>query len=65
MEYQVTHHVTFDLGYHAIFVEGVALALDNANTGFPPPTIDNRSVFLDDGGSLVLDGLKIGVNLRW
>jgi len=64
--WQVTPWLVFNLGYQAIFVDGVALGLSNvANPPFldgidAPPTTQ-----FDDSGRLVFHGPTIGVMGIW
>jgi len=65
VNYRVNHRFTIRAGYELIFVEGVALALENFNPevelfGNPP-----RVAAFSDGGSLFYDGFTFGGELMW
>lgn len=62
--WQMTPTVAFNLGYQAIFVNGVALGLDNiANPPFADGIDDPPTTQFDDSGHLVFHGAIIG--LTW
>jgi len=60
LTYQLSHNFTLRGGYQMMFVEGVAIAMDNFN-----PMITERVPFVDDGGSLFYDGFTIGAEWMW
>ena len=60
MTYQVSHNFTVRGGYQMLFVEGVAIAMENFN-----PDVTARVPRMSDGGSLFYNGFTIGAEWMW
>jgi hypothetical protein len=60
LTYQLSHNLTLRGGYEMLFVEGVAIALDNFN-----PDLTERVPRMADGGSLFYDGFTVGAEWMW
>ncbi len=60
MTWQIGHNLTLRGGYQMLFVDGVAIAMDNFN-----PTITGRIPRMSDGGSLFYDGFTAGAEWMW
>lgn len=60
LTWQLSHNFTLRGGYEMMFVEGVAIAMDNFN-----PTITERVPWMADGGSLFYDGFMVGAEYMW
>jgi hypothetical protein len=61
--WRLTPQWTLRGGYHMMFVEGVATALENFNPDVPALT--TRTPFLADGGSLFYHGFSVGAEWMW
>jgi hypothetical protein len=64
VNYRINHRLTFRAGYEVIFVEGVALALENFNPEIPLFGV-TRTPSFSDGGKLLYDGFTIGGEWMW
>jgi hypothetical protein len=62
LTYQIGHNFTLRGGYQMMFVEGVAIAMENFNPTIP---ITERVPFVADGGSLFYDGFTVGAEWMW
>jgi len=62
LTYQIGHNFTLRGGYQMMFVEGVAIAMENFNPTIP---ITERVPFVADGSSLFYDGFTIGAEWMW
>ncbi len=62
MTYQVSHNFTVRGGYQMMFVEGVAIAMENFN---PTLAVNERIPLVVDDGSLFYDGFTIGAEYMW
>lgn len=64
LTYQLSHNFTLRASYEMMWVEGVAMAMENFN-----PTITyvmtTRIPIMSDGGSLFYDGFAIGAEWMW
>jgi hypothetical protein len=61
--YQVTHYMTVRAGYQAIWVDGVAVALENFSPDIPVLTQGPAEV--NDNGTLVFHGPHLGLLFAW
>jgi hypothetical protein len=64
VNYRINHRLTFRAGYEVVFVEGVALALENFNPEIPLFGVVRTPSF-SDGGKLLYDGFTIGGEWMW
>ena len=60
--FRVTPRLTGRAGYQALFVDGVALGVDNFNTASP---FTARTSFVDNDGNLVMHGATVGFEWTW
>lgn len=67
--YKVTSRFTLRGGYHVMYLEGVALGLENFDSTppsiFVPPAGENRTVSLNHNGSILLHGFTAGLEWTW
>lgn len=67
--YRLNYQWTAKLGYHFLYVDGVALATENFNPTppalfFPPPGV-NRTVSMNDNGNVFYHGFMAGLEFMW
>jgi len=62
--YRVNHRLTFRGGYELVWIEGVALALENFNPDVPLFGVVRTPSF-SDGGKLFYDGFTVGGEWMW
>jgi hypothetical protein len=67
--YRINYQWTAKIGYHFLYVDGVALATENFNTTppaifFPPPGV-NRTLNLNDNGNVFYHGIMAGLEFMW
>jgi hypothetical protein len=60
--FRVTPRFTIRGGYQLIYIEGVALAVENFNTQSP---FSARQAFIDDGGEVFYHGSTLGFEWIW
>jgi hypothetical protein len=60
LTYQISHNLTLRGGYEMMWVDGVAIAMDNFN-----PTITGRVPTMSDGAELFYDGFTVGAEYMW
>ncbi|UUO09319.1 hypothetical protein M4951_10980 [Blastopirellula sp. J2-11] len=67
--FKITPNMALKLGYQVVYVNGVALAMDNYNfttgLGAAPAALASRGVLVDDNGSALYHGLTGGFELVW
>ncbi|WP_146119200.1 BBP7 family outer membrane beta-barrel protein [Blastopirellula marina] len=67
--FRLTPHLAFKAGYQIVYVNGVALAIDNYNfqTGVAtlPAALAGRPAYVDDNGSALYHGATVGAELTW
>ncbi|MFI4874002.1 MAG: hypothetical protein ACIALR_01605, partial [Blastopirellula sp. JB062] len=67
--FRVTPNMAVKLGYQVVYVNGVALAIDNYNfttgAGTAPSALASRGVLVDDNGSALYHGATAGLELVW
>ena len=68
--YRINHKWTIKAGYTFLFVDGVALAIENFNPS--PPTFSgapgfnfNRQPFINTGGNVFYHGATLGLEYMW
>lgn len=64
VNYRLNHRFTIRAGYELVYLEGVALALDNFNPQVPLFGL-TRTPRFDNGGSLFYDGFTFGAEFMW
>ena len=62
--YRINYNWTLRLGYRLLFVDGVALATENFNSG-PPFVAGARRPFINDNGNIFMHGVTAGVEWIW
>jgi hypothetical protein len=60
--FRLTPRLTVRGGYQLIYIDGVALAVENFNTESP---FTARQAFLDDGGDVFYHGVTLGFEWTW
>lgn len=69
MTYRLNYHWNIRAGYNFLFMEGLALAVDNFNPEppnvFPGPPGAVRTPFIDTTGSALFHGLNVGFEYLW
>jgi hypothetical protein len=60
--FRVTPRLTLKLGYQVLYVDGVALAIDNFNTASP---FAARTSFIDNEGDVFYHGSNLGFEWTW
>ncbi|MCC9604605.1 hypothetical protein LOC68_27190 [Blastopirellula sp. JC732] len=67
--FKLTPHATLKLGYQVVYVDGVALSIDNYNfttaLGTGPAALVGRSISIDDNGSALYHGATAGLECVW
>jgi hypothetical protein len=67
--WKVNPHWTIRSGYNFLYVDGVALAIENFNPTPPNVFVNNganqRTPRLNDNGDLFLHGMTLGVEYMW
>ena len=67
--YRVNYHWTLRAGYDFLFIDGLALAIENFNSGQPfvdnPVLAPSRVPSYNDNGSLFYHGWNIGLEYLW
>lgn len=68
--YKVNHKWTLKAGYSFLFIDGVALAIENFNPEPPtfsgaPAFVFNRTPFLNTGGNVFYHGASLGLEYMW
>jgi hypothetical protein len=69
MTYRINYQWNVKVGYQFLYADGVALASENFNPTppaifFPPPGV-NRTVAINDNGSVFYHGLQVGLEFTW
>jgi len=60
--YRISPCISFTAGYQYIFVDGVALAIENFD---PNPAFGTRTQVINDNGSIQLHGATASIDWRW
>ncbi len=67
--YRINYHWTFRAGYDVLFMDGLALAIENFNPGQPfvtnPVLAPSRVPSYNDNGQLLLHGWNVGLEYLW
>lgn len=67
--YRINYHWTFRAGYDVLFMDGLALAIENFNSGQPfvtnPVLAPSRVPSFNDNGQLLLHGWNVGLEYIW
>lgn len=63
--YRIYHNLYARVGYQAVFVDGLALAVENFNTAPPFFGGEPRQLFDRTDGNLFLHGAHVGVECQW
>ncbi|WP_146433535.1 hypothetical protein [Blastopirellula retiformator] len=67
--FKLTPHAAIKLGYQVVYVDGVALAVDNYNfttgLGTAPAALAGRAITVDDNGSALYHGATAGLEVVW
>jgi hypothetical protein len=67
--YRINYHWTLRAGYDVLFMDGLALAIENFNPGQPfvnnPVLAPSRVPAYNDNGQLLLHGWNIGLEYLW
>lgn len=67
--YRINYHWTFRAGYDVLFMDGLALAIENFNPGQPfvtnPVLAPSRVPSYNDNGQLLLHGWNVGFEYLW
>lgn len=67
--YRINYNWTFRAGYNLMFVDGLALAIENFNTSPPalsnPTLVPDRVPFFNDNGNIFYHGWSAGVEWLW
>jgi hypothetical protein len=69
MTYRINYQWNVKVGYQFLYADGVALASETFNPTppaifFPPPGV-NRTVAINDNGSVFYHGLQVGLEFTW
>ena len=62
--WRISHRWTFRAGYEFLYVDGVALAIENFNSG-PPFVAGQRTVSINDNGDVFYHGGFLGLEWIW
>ena len=68
--YKLNHNWTFRAGYNFLFVDGVALGIENFNPEPPqfsgaPGFVVRRTPFINTGGNVFYHGASLGLEYMW
>ncbi len=62
--WRISHRWTFRAGYEFLYIDSVALAIENFNDG-PPFVVGQRTVMINDGGDAFYHGGFAGFEWMW
>jgi len=64
MTYRINYNWTLRAGYDFLYLDGVALAIENFNNG-PPFVAEQRPLFFNNNGDVFLHGATLGLEYIW